>query len=211
MSVLAVLGGVALSLVLWYFLFVRRRERLWTATWLVAGALIAYSVAVLAALGELGDTIGPVGAAELAAGVAVGTAWLAATHVGHAVLARIFPGFVDQVRDLYRLGEDEAPSRVAGPVVAMAVGEELLFRGVVQGLTGFAVGVVVYAGVQAVERKWALVLAAVISGVIWGGLFELTGGLAAPVVAHVIWTLGLVLVWPLGHREPEPSSATSTR
>jgi len=89
----------------------------------------------------------------------------------------------------------------------MAVAEELLFRGVVQGEAGFVVGVVVYTAVQAVERKWALVLAAFLGGTLWGALFALTGGLVAPVLAHALWTVALTLVWPLGgggHRPVEP-------
>lgn len=197
MTTLAVLGAVVVGFAGWVLLFGRRRDDIWPRTWAIAGVLIVYSLGVLAALGELGETLGPVGPVEVAVGAGVGAAWLVATHIGHAVLCRLFPSFIDQVKDLYGLGVNDPASRVVGPILAMAIAEELLFRGVVQGLAGMVVGVVVYTAVQVVERKWALVLAALLGGIVWGGLFELTGGIVAPIVAHALWTLSLTVVWPL--------------
>lgn len=197
MTDLAVVGAAMIGFAAWVVLFRRRRDDIWPRTWAIAGVLIAYSVATLGALGELGDVVGPVGPVPVAVGLLVGAAWLVATHVGHAVLCRLFPSFVAQVRDLYGLGADDPATRVVGPIIAMAAAEELLFRGVIQGLAGIIAGVVVYTAVQFVERKWALALAALLGGIVWGGLFEITGGLVAPIVAHALWTLSLTLVWPL--------------
>lgn len=197
MSALAVAGAVAVAVVGWIMLFRGDRGDIWPRTWAVAVALIAYSVAVIVGLGRVDETVGPIGPIEVAIGIGVGSAWLVATHVGHAVLCRLFPSFVDQVRDLYGLGVDDPPSRVVGPILAMAIAEELLFRGVIHGVAGFAAGVAVYTAVQFVERKWALALAALLGGVVWGALFTFTDGLLAPVIAHALWTLSLTLLWPL--------------
>lgn len=186
----------------WAFMFVPDRRGVWPRTWLTASALLATSVACLAALDRLGDVVGPLGATEAAIGLAVGAAWLVATHVGYAVISRLLPGFGDQVEDLYRLGDEDTAARMVGPVVAMGVAEEALFRGVLQGVGGFALGLVAYAAVQVFERKWALVLAAVLGGAVWGALFAWRGGLVAPVVAHVLWTGLLTFVWPLGDQRP---------
>lgn len=211
-EIIVLAGAILVGFVAWALLFQRRRDDIWPRTWAIAISLIVLSIGGLAVLGRLDDVVGPVGVPEVASGVAVGAAWLVATHVGHAVLCRLFPTFVEQVRDLYRLGVDARPARVIGPILAMAVAEELLFRGVVQGTAGYLVGVAVYTVVQVVERKWALVLAAFLGGAIWGGLFAWTGGLVAPVVAHATWTLSLTLVWPLrgcGHREIETPAVRS--
>lgn len=197
MEALVLVGAVAVAIVAWLALFARRRDDIWPRTWAVALCLIAYSVGALALVGRLDEVLGPVGPGPVAAGVAVGGAWLVATHIGHAVLCRLIPSFVDQIRDLYRLGVDDPARRVLGPIIAMAIAEELLFRGVVQTMAGFAAGVALYTIVQVVERKWALVLAALLGGTIWGGLYAWTGGLIAPVVAHALWTATLTLVWPL--------------
>jgi membrane protease YdiL (CAAX protease family) len=196
---LVVAGGVVLAAVGWVVLFDRGRGDIWPRTWVVAAVLGGYAAGALALTGELADAWGPSGPAEVAAGAAVGAAWLVATHVGHAVLARLVPSFVEQVRDLYQLGGAPA-RRVLGPILAMAAAEELLFRGLVQSQWGLAAAVVVYAGVQVVERNWALVLAAVLGGAVWGALYWWTGSLLAAIVAHAIWTATLTLVWPL--REP---------
>ncbi len=197
MTVAAVVGAVVLAVVAWIVLFRRDRDDIWPRTWVIAVVLIAYAAAALAVVGRLAEVIGPIGLIEAAVGVGAGVAWLAATHVGHAVLCRLFPSFIEQVQDLYRLGVGDPATRVFGPILAMALAEELLFRGVVQGLAGFVVAVVAYTGVQLVEGKWALVLAGFLGALVWGGLAVVTEGLLAPFVAHAIWTLSLTLVWPL--------------
>lgn len=67
----------------------------------------------------------------------------------------------------------------------------------IQGEAGIVVAVVLYAAVQVVERKWPLVLAGALCGLVWGGVFAWRGGLVAPVVAHIVWTSTLTLAWPL--------------
>lgn len=159
--------------------------------------LSAYALVALAVTERLDTVVGPVSLAALGAGLLVGSAWLVATHVGHAVLCRLFPGFLDQITDLYSLREGDRISTMVGPVVAMAGAEELFFRGFVQGRLSLLGAVAVYSAVQLVARKWALTLAALLGGVVWGGLLWWTGGLVAPVVAHVLWTGALTFVWPL--------------
>lgn len=197
MNTVAVLAAVLLAIGAWFALFRGDRRDIWPRTWIIAAVLTSFSIGALAAVDRLGEIVGPIDAASLGIGVGVGAAWLVATHVGHAVLCRLIPSFIDQVQDLYRLGADDPWTRVLGPIVAMAVAEELLFRGVIGGLGGFIAGMAIYTAVQVFERKWALTLAALLGGVIWGGLFEVTGGLLAPVVAHALWTASLTLVWPL--------------
>ncbi len=199
---IALAAAVAVACAGWAFMFLPDRRHVWTRTWITAGALLATSVVSLVALDRLGDVTGPFTATEVALGVAAGAAWLIATHVGYAVISRLLPSFADQVEDLYRLGDEDTTARMVGPVVAMGVAEEALFRGVLQGLGGFALGLVAYAGVQLFERKWALVLAAVLGGAVWGALFAWRDGLVAPVVAHVLWTGLLTFVWPLGDQRP---------
>ncbi|QYG92642.1 CPBP family intramembrane metalloprotease [Iamia sp. SCSIO 61187] len=198
--------GLVLAVVAWVVLFRLPREGLWTRTWVVAPLLIAYSTLALALDDRLGSTLGPVTPVEVGAGLAVGGAWLVATHVGHLVLCRLVPGFLAQVNDLYAIRDRSRPWSMVGAVVVMAVAEEMLFRGVVQGGTGLLVAVAAYTLVQAVEGKWALALAALLGGVVWGFLFWWRDGLVAPAVAHVLWTGALTFLWPLrGCAAPDPA------
>lgn len=204
MTIAVVLASTVVASVAWIALFRRDRDDIWPRTWVIAASLVVFSLVALQSLGRLADAVGPVRAADAGLGLVVGAIWLVATHVGHAVLCRIFPSFIDQVRDLYRLGVNDPPRRVLGPILAMALAEELLFRGVIQSIAGFAVATAVYTAVQLFERKWALVLAGLIAGLVCGGLYEVAGGLMAPVVAHALWTGTLTLVWPLRGCGDEP-------
>lgn len=191
------------------YMFALPRPGIWPRTWIAAGAISATAVIGLAALGRLGEIVGPLEVTELTIGLAAGAAWLVATHVGYAVITRIFPAFGDQVRDLYRLAEDDTAARMVGPIAAMGVAEELLFRGVLQGVGGLALALVAYTAVQVFERKWALALAALLGGAVWGALFGWRAGLVAPIAAHVLWTSMLTFVWTLGSaprvRDTEPT------
>ncbi len=206
-----VVGVLVASAAAWAMMFLPPRPGIWPRTWLAAGSLSAMSVLALLALGRLGSTLGAFTLAEVGAGVVVGTAWLVATHLGYEVLRYLFPGFDDEVRDLYRLGEHDTVGRMLGPIVAMGIAEELVFRGVVQGEVGLVLAVLAYGAVQIFERKWALCLAALLAGTVWGLLFDWRSGLVAPAVAHVLWTGALTFVWPLGGAAQAESSSASSR
>jgi len=204
----AVGAALLVAVAAWAAMFLPDRRGIWPRTWAAAVALTATAVGCLAAVDRLGEVVGPLDAAEVAVGLGAGGAWLVATQVGYRVLAWLSPAFGAQVRDLYRLREGEASTaRMVGPIVAMGVAEELLFRGVLQGVGGFALALSAYTAVQAFERKWALALAALLGGAVWGLLFAWRDGLVAPVVAHVLWTGVLTFLWPLGDEEP----VTATR
>lgn len=198
----AIAASLVVATAAWAFMFLPSREGIWPRTWVSASALTLTAVIALAAVDRLGDVVGPITAVELGIGLAVGAAWLVATHLGYAVIAAVLPGFGAQVQDLYGMrAEEPSTGRTVGPVVAMGVAEEAVFRGVLQGLGGFALGLAAYAAVQLFERKWALVLAAVLGGAVWGAVFAWRDGLVAPVVAHVVWTGTLTFLWPLGRTE----------
>lgn len=204
---LLVVGGVVLAGAGWTFLFRRPAAGIWTRTWLTAGALSAYALVAVAVTDRWAELLGPVSPAAVGAGVVIGGAWLVATHIGHAVLCRLFPGFLAQISDLYSLREGDRVRTMVGPVVAMAAAEELFFRGFVQGAVGLAGSIVIYTAVQVVAGKWALTLAALLGGSVWGGLAWWTGGLVAPVVAHVLWTGTLTFLWPLRGCGPKVGAA----
>lgn len=197
-ELIVIASSIAVAFGAFAYMFALPRPGIWPRTWVAAGVVAATAVAGLVALGRFRELVGPFTPTELAIGLAAGAGWLVATHVGHTVITWLFPAFGDQVRDLYRLGDEDTSRRMVGPIVAMGVAEELLFRGVLQGVGGVVLALVAYTAVQVFERKWALALAALLGGVVWGALFAWRGGVVAPVVAHVLWTGMLTFVWPLG-------------
>lgn len=197
-EVAVIVVSVAVAFAAFAYMFALPRPGIWPRTWVAAGVVGLTAIVGLAVLGRLEEIIGPFDLEEIAIGLAAGGAWLVATHVGYAIVTRLLPAFGDQVRDLYRLGDEDTSRRMVGPIVAMGVAEELLFRGVLQGVGGIALALAAYTAVQAFERKWALALAALLAGAVWGALFAWRGGLVAPIAAHVVWTGMLTFVWPLG-------------
>lgn len=207
-SEVALIGaGAALAVGVWVFMFRLPRAGIWLRTWVSAGLLSAYAVGALALLNRADEALGPIAVSEVAIGLGVGAAWLVATHIGHALFCRFVPGFIEQIHDLYAIRDRDRVSTMVGPIVAMGVAEELFFRAFLQERLGLAVAVGIYAGVQIVERKWALVLAALLGGAVWGGLFWWRDGLVAPVMAHVLWTAALTLVWTLKDCDDGPDPA----
>ncbi|MBN2022642.1 MAG: CPBP family intramembrane metalloprotease [Pirellulales bacterium] len=113
-----------------------------------------------------------------------------------------------------RIVDLAAISAVAG------VGEELLFRGLVQGgiahwiggsqgtWIGLLVGSVVFGMVHPITRTYAL-LAGLI-GLYLGGLWLATGNLVAPIAAHAVYDfLALVYLARLRRRPPEARDPTA--
>lgn len=198
----------------WAYVFVPSRDGIWRRSWVTATALTLLSIGVLARAGELGDAVGSLDLEGVGAGLAVGVGWLMATQVGHAVLCRVFPSFIDRVRDLYSIAAGDRRRDVLIALIGMAIAEEFVFRLVTQRQFGIAIAVVAYTLVQGVERNWALMLAGAACGVVWGMLYAWQGNLAAPLIAHVIWTGSLTFVWPLrgcdGNSVPEADQVAIT-
>lgn len=220
-ELIVVVAAIVVTFGAFAYMFALPRPGIWPRTWVAAGVVGATAVAGLLVLGRFRELVGPFTLTELGIGLLVGVGWLAVTHAGYAVVNWLFPAFGDQVQDLYRLGDEDTSRRMVGPIVAMGVAEELLFRSLLQGVGGIALALVAYTAVQVFERKWALALAALLGGVVWGVVFAWRGGVVAPMVAHVVWTGMLTFVWPLGGaprpqdsdpvREPERDYASGNR
>lgn len=116
---------------------------------------------------------------------------------------RLFPVFE-------RLAEELAPTLVDGASrsglvlvsVFSGVGEETLFRGVLQEEFGLVAASVIFGVVHVgPDRRYLIWTAwAVLAGFLFGFLYEWTGGLLAPILAHVLHNAVTLLVWKR-HRE----------
>ena len=197
-EVAVLVASIVVAFAAFAYMFALPRQGIWPRTWVAAAVVGATATVGLVVLGRFGEIVGPFTPTEIAIWRAAGGTGLVATHIGYAAISWVYPSFGDQVRDLYRLGDEDTASRMVGPIAAMGVAEELLFRGVLQGVGGIALALVAYTAVQVFERKWALALAALLGGVVWGALFAWRGGLVAPIAAHVLWTGMLTFVWTLG-------------
>jgi membrane protease YdiL (CAAX protease family) len=196
---LTLLAGLAVATAAMGSMFTFGRRRFWSRA-AVAGALIGGFGAV-AERDRLGDYLSP-RAGDVAAGVAAAALLYGLFWTGDRLLQHAFPGLAEEVEDLYRLRW--ASPVIAGMIAAVAVGEELFWRGFVQSRAGLLVATAGYALVLVWERKLVLLAAAVVCGATWGALFVWRDTLVAPIVSHVLWDLAVMVFLPI-RSAPTPS------
>lgn len=81
--------------------------------------------------------------------------------------------------------------------VFSGVGEEAFFRGALQPEVGLALASLIFGAVHiGPDRRYLVWTAwALFAGFLFGFLYEITGGLLAPVVAHVLHNAATFLIW----------------
>lgn len=152
--------------------------------------------------------------AALTLGALAGGAMVLLTHAAYSLSGALVPAVRPATGELLALLNvvGFTPASRALLIVVIASCEEVLFRGpgsgVLAGLTrphwpvrlelarllGFSA---VYALTTAPLGSPLLVLCALLCGAIWGVLRVATGSLIVPILAHVIWDLGVLSLWPL--------------
>jgi membrane protease YdiL (CAAX protease family) len=198
--------GLVLAAGSWAVLLLPRASGLWVRALVVAIVLVTFSTIVFVKEDGGVDAVLGVSVDEVLVGLLAGLAWVAATQVGFRVIARLWPEFVSEMRQIYAFGDDSA-SGLVWAIVVMAVAEEFLFRGVLQPRIGLAGAALAYGAVQLVLRNRALVLGALLIGIVWGLLLWWREALTASIVAHAVWTAVLTFAWPL----PPGGAASSPR
>jgi membrane protease YdiL (CAAX protease family) len=161
------------------------------AVWIV-GALASGPVPFRAGIGRVrwGECGRPI-----AIGLAVGAAFL----VGGLVIHEIDPlrDYATDVFDHARRGNTALVWLLA---LANGVGEEMFFRGALYAAAArhrpLLVSTVVYVAVTAGTGNPLLVLAAVLMGAIFAAQRAVTGGVLAPMLTHLTWSLVVLAALP---------------
>ena len=139
-------------------------------------------------------------ARPLVQSLALGAILLAVFLLGGFVIAHIPPlrDPVTHLLDHARLG---SLSLVAAITAVNGIAEELYFRGALYSAVGrrhaVLVTTVVYALTTVGSGIPLLVLAAALLGVLTGLQRRVTGGILGPMVTHLTWSLGMLLLLPL--------------
>lgn len=193
---LTVVMGLVVAAVAWGALFGLPRGAFWSRAALAGLAIGAYGV--VAQRSVIGDLLRPT-AADVAIGVVGAVVLYGIFWAGGRLLRRWFPAAAAQVDTLYEVRSVRTSERLPIPAVLLLVGpcEELFWRGFVQSRAGFVVALLGYAAVHLWERKPVLILAAVVGGVFWAGIFAWRGTLVAPIISHALWDLAVVVWFPL--------------
>jgi membrane protease YdiL (CAAX protease family) len=202
-AAIAVVGAIA-EAVAWT-LVARRKVRVWGS---LAVVLAAAGVAALAtgrvALTPRVDV--PVAAA---AGLAVGVALFVATRGFVAVVLWVWPPFQRHVRAIYGEQGDWSLLAVLLAAGAIVVGEELFWRGLVQGrlsasggrLFGAALAWLAYVGANLPSANLPIIAGALVGGAVWAALAFWTGGVLACLLCHAVWTELMIAFPPAGSRD----------
>jgi hypothetical protein len=152
----------------------------------------------------------------VALGLGVGLLMAALTHVAFAAVTPLLPQVLtatERLFDLLHVG-NFTPAARGGLIVVVASCEEVLFRGALAGPPGgrddpplhrpgrddllrVVALAAVYALATATLGSSLLVVCAFACAIAWGLLRVATRSLVAPIVAHVVWDLFVLVVWPL--------------
>ena len=180
----------------------------WLSIWLGTGAAGAASAAVAlwAAPGRLRELARPRGAA-IVAGLASGALLAAASHLGYRLAVAAIPALRPLVAGLYGELRGSPGPLAALPVLAVVVlAEELVWRGLAVDLLAaaglgplaqVAGATLLYVAPLAASGSAVLVLVGACCGAVWGALRVGTGGLAAPLLCHLVWAAAVLVAWPL--------------
>ena len=175
-------------------------------------AVVGEGVLALVAVSWMTARGRPVTLGPLGRGLALGLCTAAGFALANFYLLWYAPGVapVRSIRRLYAsvlrpLFADVGPHEVVGISIAAGVGEELLFRGAVQPDVGLLAASLLFGalhiggGGTVAFGCWAAVL-----GMALGWLALVTGGLLAPILAHVVYdavAIAYIRWWAPGPRE----------
>ena len=149
-------------------------------------------------------------------GLAAGLLMVVLTHAAFAFVAPLLSEARTATARLFELLNVSgfSPAARVGFIVAIASSEEVIFRGALMGpparrqeglfhrvdrddLLRVLALAVAYALAMATLESGLLIVCAFGCAVLWGGLRVATRSLVVPIIAHVVWDLGILVVWPL--------------
>ena len=141
-------------------------------------------------------------------GVAAGGLMALATRLAYPVVSHRFPFIVADTARLYASFRGPSSFIAIAALAPIILGEELVWRGVVQTSLvqrlgragGVALAAVTYGLAHVPFGSPVLVGVAILCGFAWGSLRAMARSLVPPLVAHLVWDV-LVLLWlPLDSR-----------
>lgn len=175
-------------------------------TVLAVSTLAAVAMGVAAVLLQVRHRVPPRVGHDVWIALPAAAVHLVASYVAIPVAEAIVPLIGEQAESLVLDARGGLPTIVVALLAGLVIAplEELFWRGSVH--PSLAVGrpwwqavllsTVTFVGFHLPTLQLPLISAAALGGLVWGWLRERTDGLAAPVIAHAIWTAAMVLVPP---------------
>lgn len=144
---------------------------------------------------------------NIALGVAIAAVLWAVFWTGDKVSAMLFSFARPQVDAIYGVKHGADPWVLSVLMIALiGPAEEIYWRGYVQRTlsarfganAGFAAATLLYAAVHAGSCNFILVMAALVAGVVWGGLYRLfPERFPAIIVSHALWDAAVFIWFPI--------------
>ncbi len=201
--------SLGLALVLWYLVFVVQPFNFWLMmsfnTLLLSGITLACGSLKKADLRPTGR--------DVLIGIGSALALYFVFFIGNEVLVLVeksLPGLeIDRSRNIGSIYANRAglsPALVAGLLFfPIGFGEELFWRGFIQKYfqgrnsrwAALAITTALYVAVHLCTANPVLLLAALVCGVFWGGLYSMTGRLPAVLLSHMIWDPLIFVLFPI--------------
>jgi hypothetical protein len=126
---------------------------------------------------------------------------------GAALVSRRIPILDRALGSVLRYAHGGSPATVMATTVVNGIAEEIFFRGAVYAAMDrypIATSTAVYSLATAATRNPALVAASAVMGALFAWQRQETGGIQAPVITHLVWSvLMLRYLPPLFPPEPE--------
>lgn len=200
-------GGPAAAVALAWTLIRTGRVSVWTG--MAVCMAILGSLAVLTGMVRLAEAPPPPVAAVLGAGVGIVLYLATAAFLS---VARRWELLVRHSAGLYGLrGGLSLAAALALAAGVSTVGEELLWRGAVQAvaarslgdLPGAALSWGAYVAANAFSGSVPIILGAAVGGAVWAALVVWTGGVAASLACHAVWTALMIALPPLPAEDRE--------
>lgn len=144
-------------------------------------------------------------AGDLVLGASVGVATTLLTYPVFDLAVACLPQLQPMVLELYREAAVGSLASRLGWVFVIIVAEELLFRGLLPALLrsrlsdGWRIvaAIGLYAASTLGSASIIVFAMALVMGTIWMVLRHLTDSLVPGLVAHLIWTPSVILIWPV--------------
>ena len=138
-------------------------------------------------------------------GVGAGLVMAGGTMALFGPVTTAFPALFGDVSRLYEAFGDRGSVATLVLLPVVVIGEEIVWRGAVQGalarrmrwLPAAVIGALVYALAHTPVGSPALVLASLGAGFCWSALRGLTDSLPATIVAHLVWDFAVLVVHQL--------------
>ena len=142
---------------------------------------------------------------DIPVGLASATALYGIFRAGDRFARRVMPTGAQDIAEVYERRRMASRWFIA-PALALVIapGEELFWRGLVNGylmqrlgrVAGSAVGAVIYGGIHLITGNLTLTGAAGIAGAFWSLQYLFDGRLPAVIVSHIAWDVWIFLVQP---------------